>query len=196
MTGYVYAIGMESTQYVKIGHARSPEKRLAALQSGLPFKLELLYVLKVKEPRTVERALHLLLAESQVRGEWFELPERPWPELFARAAAQAKPAPPQRIAWRPSAQTRQELEAILNGEEPMNDGELREWLRANILEPWVLPSTTPSGRQPPNSLARNVRSLLAGIIDGSFKLPETDFRLWLWNVFLLERRHRAEVGHG
>lgn len=85
MSGYVYAIGIVSTQYVKIGHAGSPKRRLAALQSSLPFKLELLYTLKVEDPRSVERALHDLLADSRVRGEWFELPERPLSELFAEA---------------------------------------------------------------------------------------------------------------
>jgi hypothetical protein len=39
LSGYVYAIGIEATTYVKIGHAKSPERRLAAMQTSVPFKL-------------------------------------------------------------------------------------------------------------------------------------------------------------
>lgn len=61
MSGYVYAIGIEATIYVKIGHAKWPQKRLYAMQIGLPFKLELLYSLEVEHPAAVERALHEML---------------------------------------------------------------------------------------------------------------------------------------
>ena len=43
MTGYVYAISIEGSPLLKIGRARNPQRRLAAMQTGLPFKLALVY---------------------------------------------------------------------------------------------------------------------------------------------------------
>jgi hypothetical protein len=51
MSGYVYAIGIEATTYVKIGRASSPKERMAAMQGSLPFKLELLYRKRRREPQ-------------------------------------------------------------------------------------------------------------------------------------------------
>jgi hypothetical protein len=51
MSGYVYAIGIEATTYVKIGRASSPKARMAAMQGSLPFKLEMLYRERRREPR-------------------------------------------------------------------------------------------------------------------------------------------------
>lgn len=90
MSGYVYAIGIEATTYVKIGHAGSPERRLAGMQGSLPFKLELLYTLQVEHPLAVERTLHEMLAPARVRGEWFEMPETSLEELFAAGVERAK----------------------------------------------------------------------------------------------------------
>jgi DNA-binding XRE family transcriptional regulator len=90
-TGFVYAIGIEATTYVKIGHAKSPERRLAAMQTSVPFKLELIYSLEVEHPGDVERALHEMLDGSHVRGEWFEMPETLLAELFALAVKHAPP---------------------------------------------------------------------------------------------------------
>ena len=43
---------MEGSTLIKIGQAKSLKRRLAAMQMGLPFKLELLYMLEVEEPKT------------------------------------------------------------------------------------------------------------------------------------------------
>jgi hypothetical protein len=88
-TGYVYAIGMEGSPLIKIGWARSPEKRLAQLQTGQPYQLELLYQLLTEQPRRVEGCLHRMLGD-RYRGEWFERPERALPEVFLEAAEHAR----------------------------------------------------------------------------------------------------------
>ena len=90
MPGYVYAIGIEGTALVKIGHARDVAKRLAALQSGLPYRLVVLHQEHVDEPRRVERALHDILRVVRERGEWFELPEIYYPSLFAQGIVSAE----------------------------------------------------------------------------------------------------------
>lgn len=97
MSGYVYAIGIEGTTHVKIGHSTDPERRLAAMQVHQPFKLALLYSLEVERPRAVERALHAMLADSRGRGEWFEMPQRSWPDLFAAAVEQEYAVAPEEV---------------------------------------------------------------------------------------------------
>lgn len=89
MSGYVYAIGIEGSPLIKIGHARDPERRLATLQTGLPFKLILLYQLKVERPRLVEQCLHGMLENSRGRGEWFDVDPEELFTLFAVAVEQS-----------------------------------------------------------------------------------------------------------
>lgn len=56
--------------YVKIGVASNPKKRLKALQTGNPHKLELLRV--IKGGHAEEAALHAHFAHLRVNGEWFK----------------------------------------------------------------------------------------------------------------------------
>ena len=90
MSGYVYAISIEATPYVKIGYAACPEARLAGMQTCVPFKLELIYAIKVAKPSTLERVLHNMLDGTRIRGEWFEMPDVPLSELFAEAIELAR----------------------------------------------------------------------------------------------------------
>lgn len=58
---------------VKIGMTMDPQARLAALQTGSPFPLELIYIAAVPDDAgyAVEQAAHALLEQSRVSGEWF-----------------------------------------------------------------------------------------------------------------------------
>lgn len=70
--GYVYLIQMEGTDYHKIGvSARDPFERLAALQTSVPFKLELIDAFWQTESYQVENELHTAMAQYWVRGVWF-----------------------------------------------------------------------------------------------------------------------------
>lgn len=73
--GYVYVIGFDEAEIVKIGSARSVGSRLSSLQGGSPFELKLLAAVSVysDEPHHVEFAAHKLACEFRIRGEWFEL---------------------------------------------------------------------------------------------------------------------------
>jgi len=68
-TGYIYFVRCQ--HYVKIGYAKDVEKRLAGLQTGNPYKLEV--VATVPGTPSLERAFHKALRRKYVRGEWFEL---------------------------------------------------------------------------------------------------------------------------
>jgi hypothetical protein len=68
--GYVYFVQGVDGGPIKIGWTQNPEQRLEQLQAATHEELRLLdYVLG---DRRVERALHDLLSDYRVRGEWFD----------------------------------------------------------------------------------------------------------------------------
>ncbi|MBB5709317.1 GIY-YIG nuclease family protein [Sphingomonas xinjiangensis] len=71
--GFVYFIGIGSpyVTHVKIGFtAGDPAARLASLQTGCPFKMEMLgFVFGTKSQ---EAELHHVFSDSRCMGEWFE----------------------------------------------------------------------------------------------------------------------------
>ena len=68
--GYVYAIGSEDFPFVKIGHTTNVAARLAQLQTGNPYRLEVLGTW----PGTfaLEQLVHQSFAFQRLRGEWFD----------------------------------------------------------------------------------------------------------------------------
>lgn len=68
--------GDQYTGPVKIGISRSPNARLAQLQTGSPYKLALSACLLLSsrdEARAVERLQHEYHAEHAMAGEWFDI---------------------------------------------------------------------------------------------------------------------------
>lgn len=57
--------------YIKIGYADDPRKRLKELQTGNPNKLELLGSIPGDVSR--EKEVHHIFSDFRVNGEWFEL---------------------------------------------------------------------------------------------------------------------------
>jgi hypothetical protein len=68
-TGFVYFVQLEDNGPVKIGRGRDPERRLRALQTGSPHKLNLRHV--VPGDHNLETALHHRFAPARISGEWF-----------------------------------------------------------------------------------------------------------------------------
>jgi hypothetical protein len=72
---------MRGTNYVKIGVAENPKKRLSTLACGNPMPLDLVFSVTTKESALsfedewIEKEIHEELAPFQVRGEWFDLTE-------------------------------------------------------------------------------------------------------------------------
>ena len=66
----VYFIGVQPDGPIKIGYANNVQKRLGAIQTGNPCRLEVLATLP--GGAAIERAIHLALADSRLNGEWFE----------------------------------------------------------------------------------------------------------------------------
>lgn len=79
---HVYVIrmtceGMEGMDNIhKIGITNDIDKRLATLQTANPFDLRVVKCVPVKNPRAIEKALHLTFSAQRTRsgGEWFNVP--------------------------------------------------------------------------------------------------------------------------
>ena len=73
---YIYAIGSEDFNPIKIGYSRSPKSRLWSLQNANPYKLTLLGVWgpwKRTEIHYVESVVHNIFKDKRLRGEWFDV---------------------------------------------------------------------------------------------------------------------------
>lgn len=70
-TGYVYFIRTVGGPFVKIGWATTPSSRLAQLQTGCPYPLQV--ALAVAGRESLERKYHRRFSAARVRldGEWF-----------------------------------------------------------------------------------------------------------------------------
>jgi hypothetical protein len=55
----------------KIGISRTPEKRLATLQTASPYKLRMTYLAAHSHAERVEQEAHKLLKGNRSYGEWF-----------------------------------------------------------------------------------------------------------------------------
>lgn len=75
---------------MKIGIASDPQKRLAALRTGTPFRLSLAHVEAIGEDLravSVERAAHAILSASRAHGEWFSVTAEEAIDAVRRATA-------------------------------------------------------------------------------------------------------------
>lgn len=87
----VYFIRAVDSEFVKIGTAQDPDKRLRELQTGCPFAL----VVEGRLPGGVdaERMVHAKLDKHRFRGEWFVLSETDVQELLASGVPDPGPPP-------------------------------------------------------------------------------------------------------
>lgn len=73
--GYVYLI--KGGEFYKIGMTvTTVEKRMQALQTASPIKLELIKKFKSHNPSEDEKAIHSILKDYRKVGEWFQLPNQ------------------------------------------------------------------------------------------------------------------------
>lgn len=69
---YVYVIHATGTNRIKLGFSTKPKERLAQLQTGSPFPLQMLACWPGSRAR--ENRLHRYMAQFRQVGEWFEVP--------------------------------------------------------------------------------------------------------------------------
>lgn len=82
-SAFVYLIGISDQRVlgsiVKVGIAHNVTERMAGLQQGIPFKLELLGDWQFSHIGTAKRAemtFHKRFRGHRVRGEWFDMSRR------------------------------------------------------------------------------------------------------------------------
>lgn len=71
---YFVQCGSDKKPPIKVGVASNIEKRLKSLQTGNPYKLELLCFIECsnsKEAYNLESFIHYELKNRRIRGEWF-----------------------------------------------------------------------------------------------------------------------------
>ena len=66
----LYVIRAVGTDWVKVGKANSPRRRLATLQTAIP--IDLVLVATADWPDEDERVMHGILLAHHIRGEWFK----------------------------------------------------------------------------------------------------------------------------
>lgn len=70
---YVYV--MQSKDHVKFGVSKNPWSRIKELQTGNPYKIELLVVLFYDDYFLIEKELHRYFNKNRAYGEWFIIDE-------------------------------------------------------------------------------------------------------------------------
>lgn len=81
MAAKVYAIGWDPAGPLKVGMANNSKRRMADLQVGCPYRLEVLAEGRVTHQRVVnpltnaklEELLHKALAGRRIRGDWYAI---------------------------------------------------------------------------------------------------------------------------
>lgn len=76
MTQFLYLILCKSETddgIYKIGIANDVESRLAQLQTGSPYELEIMECYEFENAEIAERAIHQAYSKHRIRGEWFRL---------------------------------------------------------------------------------------------------------------------------
>lgn len=68
---------VKCNEYYKIGIADDINKRLSGLQTGNPYKIELVKAYRTRAAQTLEKMFHFALksASLHIRGEWFKMNE-------------------------------------------------------------------------------------------------------------------------
>lgn len=66
---FVYFIGADDLEYVKIGRSKDVYKRLDGIQTSIPHDLKIL--LMIPGDKKAERAAHIRFEKYRKRGEWF-----------------------------------------------------------------------------------------------------------------------------
>ena len=70
---YIYVIGMETTNFYKIGCSNNPLERLKNLQTANPLPLNVVAIFTSTDMYSYESKIHEFLTEYRRKGEWFEI---------------------------------------------------------------------------------------------------------------------------
>ena len=69
---FLYLIGSGQMNLCKIGYSISPLERLSSIQTGFPYKLEIIDLFQINSIKE-EKVAHKLFKNHRLQGEWFTL---------------------------------------------------------------------------------------------------------------------------
>lgn len=72
-TGYVYLIGANNSDLVKLGTTNNIKNRMSSLVNESPIELTLIHKKYADNPGKLERDLHSIFKNNFSHGEWFHL---------------------------------------------------------------------------------------------------------------------------
>ena len=70
--GFVY-LAKSDTGHYKIGRSQNPYGRIKHFDTIMPVKVKIVHYFPCDDPALGERALHYVVKESRITGEWFDL---------------------------------------------------------------------------------------------------------------------------
>ena len=65
---------MSGGKHIKIGISTDVKKRISAVQTGCPFRVEIVKAWPTNQPSKIEVAAHEVLRKYRTAGEWFNVP--------------------------------------------------------------------------------------------------------------------------
>ena len=74
--GFVYLIKTDTLNLYKVGMSKNPYKRMATLQTSMPYELTVISRIFSFDCPKLEKALHEYYAAYWMRGEWFDFPDK------------------------------------------------------------------------------------------------------------------------
>lgn len=80
--GELYILATPNFEYVKIGSSLKTSSRIKSIQTGCPFKLEVVKILRTPLYENIESCLHHMYGEFNTIGEWFKFPDMNISELI------------------------------------------------------------------------------------------------------------------
>lgn len=94
MTSFVYFVKAGPDGPIKIGSTGNIEKRIASLQTGCPYKIEILGIIECEAASKLERDLHRKFSSTRIdNSEWFRWSE----DLQNTIDRETRPPVPSRI---------------------------------------------------------------------------------------------------
>lgn len=81
--GYIYVLKAENGLY-KIGKTKNVKKRISAIKTASPVKIEIHLLFQSSDMNKAEGMLHEMFSEFREIGEWFRIGEKEFQRIYER----------------------------------------------------------------------------------------------------------------
>ena len=87
---YLYAIGLDDSPLIKIGHSKNPDARIRQIQPFIPFPIYKIFSIEASKPVQSERCAHIMMHHFKAWGEWYDIPREKLPEILKIACERGR----------------------------------------------------------------------------------------------------------